>query len=412
VFKFIRIFLLILIGLFVQFDFLGTVGAIVIKIVLLAGISWELYELWQEQEMRSKDEDDDSGGISSVMDQEEMEVNTNLSIFDIAIYKLKTLFELEGKYQDFLREQFGLIWNLVLPHNGYLIYKGANGTLRVLHKKLRAGVTWQLRYERLPVLDFVDQHNGILIENTLLDADRILPFYGDKNYKPQAFLAFSTEFHTEEKLYWIFDADTNDFFNREDIPVILSINHSVQTLLELALREKKLEDFYKYEQDKLEVAKKMNYVLDLDSAVEAYSEFLIRQFEATKLTIAFRLEDNKAKIHKSIGLEDPFKKGYEFVLDEGLNGWVIMKNKPYLIDNIDKGDYFIPRFSRSEKTNYGLKCFLSVPIEVEGNAMGLVTLEHKQENKYQEQDKERLKTFTEIFAQTIYRIKTEEKIGG
>ena len=410
-FKFIRIFLLVLIGLFVQFDFLGAAGAVIIKLVLLIGISWELYELWQEQELRKKDTLDESDVISSAPIEEE-EKETSISIFDIAIYRLKTLIELEGKYLDFLREQFALIWNLILPHNGYLIYRSENGRLRLLHQKIRAGVDWHFKNDSLPVLDFVDQHNGMLVENTLLDADRIIPFYRDKSYRPQAFLAFSTPFHTEEKLYWIFDADSNDFFNNEDVPVILSINGNIQNMLELALKEKKLEDFYLYEQDKVEIAKALNVSQTLDQAVEAFAQFLTKQFEASKLTIAFRTEGNKAVIHKSIGLDDPFKQGYEFVLDEGLNGWVIMKNKPYLIDNIDKGDYFIPRFSRSEKTNYGIKCFLSVPIEQENAAIGLVTLEHKQDNKYKELDKERLKTFTEIFAQTVNRIKQEEKIGG
>jgi len=110
-----------------------------------------------------------------------------------------------------------------------------------------------------------------------------------------------------------------------------------------------------------------------------------------------------ATIEKSVGLDDPFKQGYEFSLNEGLNGWVILKNKPYLIDNIDKGEYFIPRFVRSEKTNYSLRSFLSVPIQAENGALGMITLEDKTENKYTEKDKHSLMQFADILATALGR---------
>ena len=110
-----------------------------------------------------------------------------------------------------------------------------------------------------------------------------------------------------------------------------------------------------------------------------------------------------AVIKKAIGTDDPFKSGYEFPLDEGLNGFVIMKNKPHLIEDIEKGEYFVPRFSKEEKTNYGLRSYLSVPIEIKSNAIGMVTLEHKIENKYSINDKKNLINYSAILANALYR---------
>ena len=164
-----------------------------------------------------------------------------------------------------------------------------------------------------------------------------------------------------------------------------------------------LEKRFSGEQLKFNLADKLNLSPSLESSIGTFTQFLVDKFEASKLTVALRTSANEAVIQKAIGIEDPFKEGYAFPLDEGLNGWVITKNNAYLIDNIDKGEYFIPRFSRSEKTNYDLRSFLSTPISLDGKALGMITLEDKTENKYNDEDKDRLMLYSAILAKAIRR---------
>ncbi len=406
--KLIRIFLLALIGIFVQFGFLGAVGAVLLKLLILAGIAYELYDIWRSESAAEQDERD----FSENTEQEEEALQEPLPFFDIVRVNLKTLLDFNGQYLDFLKEQFSLIWNLTLPHNGYIFYQSSGDALRLIYKRNRPGVIGTLTQGIPPLFDFIRKQQGVLIENNLLNANHILPFYGADSFTPQSFLAFVTDFNSGERLYWIFDADSSDFFNHEDKATLHVINRNVRLMLNLAMQKKSLTGNLQENAQQLKFAQQLNGCTKLDEGLETLADFLVQQFEATKLTIAVKSDNDKAMIKKAVGIEDPFKEGFEFTLDEGLNGWVILKNKPYLIDNIDKGDYFIPRFTRTEKTNYGLRAFLSVPLHVNGEAVGLITLEDKRENNFTKDDKERLKQYSEIFSLSLKRFMNENPIGG
>ena len=90
-------------------------------------------------------------------------------------------------------------------------------------------------------------------------------------------------------------------------------------------------------------------------------------------------------------------------MDQGLTGWVIEKNKPYLIEDLEKGEYFIPRYTKEEKTNHGLRSFLVMPFEANGKVYGSLTLEHKIPQKYTEKDKHHLQQIISIFNTTYLR---------
>jgi len=406
--KLIRIFLLALIGTFVQFEFLGTVGGVLIKVLILAGIAYELYDLWKRD---NEGQEEDSAPFEE-MPAEAEGTHDPLPFFDIVRINLKNLLDFDARYLDFLKEQFALIWNLTLPHNGYIFFQGSGDTLRLLYKRNRPGVSGTLSKGMPPLFDLIRKQQGILIENNLLDANHILPFYGADSFTPQSFMAFVSEFESGERLYWIFDADSPDFFNHEDEASLHVLNRNIQLMLNLAMQKKSLSGNLQENAQQLKFAQQLNGCTGLEEGLEVLADFLVQQFEAAKLTIAVKSAPEKAVIKKAVGIEDPFKEGFEFTLDEGLNGWVILKNKPYLIDNIDKGDYFIPRFTRTEKTNYGLRAFLAVPLHVNKEAVGLITLEDKRENNFTKDDKERLKQYAEIFSLSLKRFMNETPIGG
>ena len=108
-------------------------------------------------------------------------------------------------------------------------------------------------------------------------------------------------------------------------------------------------------------------------------------YQADRLTISILKQDLRvATIKKVIGQSDIYPETTEFNIDEGLTGWVIAKNKPYLIEDLEKGEYFIPRYSKQEKTNYGLRSFLGIPLTAVNRVFGALTLEHNQVNQYNE----------------------------
>ena len=111
-------------------------------------------------------------------------------------------------------------------------------------------------------------------------------------------------------------------------------------------------------------------------------------FQFDRLTISMVNSDTKesAKIVKVDGQIDEFPEGTEFSVFDGLTGWVIRKNRPLILSDLEKGDLFRPRFSKKEQTNYALRSFLGVPIAYQRKIYGALSLESKHPDFYSDWD--------------------------
>ncbi len=397
-YKLIALYLLAILGIFIEPDFLGSVGNILLKLIILGGISYLIYDVWNEKEEAEKGSAEDPALARPATDAPTME-----PIFENISVRLDYYFQHDPGFRNFLTGQFSICRRYTAASNGYLIYKDSDKNGRVLHYEAPYALHAEEPNAFITLMALADQHNGILIENQLHNADALFSFYTTEAYTPRALLAFKTELNAHQRLYWFFDAPENDFFNVQDKAVFEIINNDTAFGTISALEKQELNQRHATHLRALDVAKELNRAESTEECIDLISDHLVVFFEASKLTIALRTDEEKAVIYKSIGIEDPFKQGSEFSLNEGLNGWVIIKNKPYLIDNIDKGEYFIPRFTRSEKTNYSLRSFLSVPIPGENEALGMITLEDKTENKFSEEDKQNLITCADILSAGLKR---------
>ena len=401
-YKLIGLYLLIVIGIFIEFSFLGSIGNILIKLIITAGISYLMYGYWiAEQNNQAQEEEADFEREDEPILPEE---NTPL-FFDISSTHLTELLEHNDQYSEFIKNQFMIVWDFIYPKNGYIIYRNPEDQMRLIHKNLQPDILIQIDKYPTSLFTLIENKEGILIENKIEQNLNLIPFYQDSDYNPQSLLAFMIKLESGEKLYWIFDSDIAENFNTHDMAIIERIIKNTNAITFEALKSFSLNNSCIFINNKFEIAEKLNTAESTNECLEYFCDFMINNFEASKLTIAMRedSDSHSAVIKKAIGTDDPYKSGYEFQLDEGLNGFVIQKNKPHLIENIEKGEYFVPRFSKEEKTNYGLRSFLSVPIEIKSNAMGMVTLEDKLENKYTVEDKINLIKYSAILANALYR---------
>lgn len=411
---FIAIYLLIIIGIFVKFNFLGSYNFIV-QILILASISYFLYEIWKERSAQGHDEHDEVSKAAKGETTEDNKENLKSSFFDIKVSGIKSLFEQHPGYKYFVINQFMLIWDFIFPKNGYIMFKDEKNVVSLIHNNLQPEITIDFDKKPLALLKLIENKNGILVENHIDETLHLIPFYQNTSYKPKSLLGFVLPLESAERMYWIFDSDLAENFNMEDLSIIDRIvkNTSAMTL-EALQRLATQVNIYSIEQ-KFEIAWRLNRAAKRDECLDTFCDFVIEHFQASKLTIAIRknwfIQADTAVIQKTIGLDDPFKVGFEFPIAEGLNGWVIMKNKPHLIHDIEQGEYFVPRFSKQEKTNYGIRSFLSVPISFDGEAIGMVTLEENQPNKYTTEDKLNLIVFTEILANALNRFNNLETLN-
>jgi GAF domain-containing protein len=111
-------------------------------------------------------------------------------------------------------------------------------------------------------------------------------------------------------------------------------------------------------------------------------------FDFDRLTISTvdEKDADHGVIRKVIGQRDGMGEGFRFPLADGLSGWVIRRNKPLLLGDLEKGDLFRPRYTRDDKSNYGLRSFIGVPITFQNQVFGLISLENKQPDYYTDWD--------------------------
>ena len=406
---FVVLFLLAFVGLFVNPESWSYWVKLIFKLLIFSGIGFLLYRLWNY--VQEEEEADEQQELP-----EEKELVKDQPIFENRAVLFSRALQKNPEVLDVLKKQFSVIWNLILPHNGFLLLMLPKREIILLHKLVRHEVFRSPKNKPIPVLDLVDSAHGFLVENHLENGSNLIPFYNPEAYVPRSFLAFRTELEKNLHLYWLFDAELVDFFNEEDRTTLNKINELTLSYLNYVLLVEKLKEETREKGKMLDLAREVSSAKNLKAAVSRFSEFLAHEFQASKLTIAFRkdfdLNEARGVVFYAIGKEDPFKTGTEFLLEEGLNGWVILKNRPYLLDDIDKGEYFVPRFSRSEKTNYGLRAFLSVPIEYQEQAIGMVTLEDSKAGKFSVIEKEKLQRYTMLFSQSINRLVYENQVGG
>ena len=409
--KYILLYLLAIIGIFVEFSFLGIVGNIIFKLLIFGGISYFLYDIW-----RHSNDEQDTESQPNEIEQPESEApsENDAVVFDNST--LQAILSREGTALEFVQNEFAVIWGFILPDNGYLFLRGSDGSLKNLHHKHQSYIQAQMDKKPDLLIDLLNRGQNVLIEKDIQPASNLLPFYDENEYKPRSLLAIKTKVTEQETLYFLYDSKAPNAFNSEDISILENINATIASVLRKLLEVDSLSGALSREQNLLKIANILNAAENLDSCINAMSTIIANHFEADKLTIAFKndtgSEGATAVIKKAIGIDDPFKRGYEFSLEDGLNGWVISKNKPYLLGNIDKGEYFVPRFTKEEKTNYGIKSFLSVPVSVDDEAAGLITLEDTTIDKYSEEDKKRLQDFSRIFAYAVKRFLKTNKNGG
>ncbi|RKY84288.1 hypothetical protein DRQ09_08840 [candidate division KSB1 bacterium] len=132
-----------------------------------------------------------------------------------------------------------------------------------------------------------------------------------------------------------------------------------------------------------EISKKLNSNLGFDEIIDILIDILKKIFNYDRISISFiEDESGNAIIKKVVGQTDEFVENYKFSIEEGLNGWVIRKNKSILVSDLEKGDYFIPRYTIKEKSNHELRSFVAAPISYHNRCLGVISVESRKPNLY------------------------------
>jgi len=402
--NFIIIIVISLFGFFVNLEFLGGVGNSVLKICLFFGLGYALYLLYRETEQEEAIQSIETEKHDIPAERSKISIKGNLLSHNKESV-VELLNDKELSANSLVISQFEILYNFFIPNNGY-IFLETNEHTRLFYKTIKTGVAWKESPEVPQIIKLIKNHNDdILVENNLNQQSQVLPFYDANNYNPGSIFGMKTPLGDAQAFYFIFDVPDNGFFNEEDFNVPVQVNFTLQYMIKNALELKDLKKDFVNETTKLKLNEQLNKSITQNELIANFVEFLADIFEAHKLTVALkdRNNDNIAEIIKTVGQMDSIKEGTRFAIDEGLCGKVILNNQIYLIDDIEKDGYFIPRFSKNEKTNFGLRSFLGIPLTIENEAVGVISMEHKMPNTYTKHHKDLLKNYTIHFEAAMQR---------
>jgi GAF domain-containing protein len=162
----------------------------------------------------------------------------------------------------------------------------------------------------------------------------------------------------------------------------------------------------------IQLEKHFETAVNEESILSIFIEGIKKIFSFDRFTFCTR-EGNNGIIRFVHGIVDELEEGYRFPLDEGLTGWILKRNAPLRIDDMEEGDYIRPRYSRDENPKHGLRSFLGIPMGREGEgAWACVSLESKQPGQYSEKAKDVLSTLLISLQLSLERIRLNRQIQG
>jgi GAF domain-containing protein len=321
-------------------------------------------------------------------------------------WRVRELIEGDERTGQYLNDQFEILSGLIFPDSGWIFFKENDQIIVVTHKNFvdQPQPDIQESYSISGLMQIVDESDKIVIENNIDRADNLLPLYTGIDYSVKSFMGIPITIQNREKIFFVFDSHHTEHFSKDDMPLFAKLAENTGIWIQNRVNAYALLTNTKSQVKLLDFAKNLNSSKTINSAIEKFSLLISNEFEATRLTISLLKKDkNMGVIKKVIGQTDDFTENLEFNLEEGLTGWIISKQKPYLIDDLEKGEYFIPRYSKNEKTNFGFRSFLGVPIIAEDHIFGAVTLEHRRPNKFGDTDKRKIQEFVDTFSTTFLR---------
>ena len=393
------IVVLALLGIFVHPFAPGTVDFIY-RFVVFSVLTYLVYINWRSSEEEIVETSAPKPPVTKPVRKElPLELNSSRDFANFLQH--------DDRIEEFLRAQFHIIQSVLIAENGWVFLKKNSDTIKKIHFEKFLGSDINPEGDEFSLsglMKILDEDEKILIENNLKEKQGLFSYYSGQTYNPASFLGFPIDIHEGMRFLMVFDSQNENHFNPDDRPILNLIRHNARTFILNRMKAYELLKDLTEREKLLKFAVLLNGCKTLSIALSKLAEVVSQEYEATRLTVCTNKSDsNHAVIRKVIGQKDDYDESFEFEIDQGLAGWVIDKNKPYLIEDMEKGEYFIPRYTKEEKTNFGLRSFLGIPIQADDKVFGALTLEHSSPGKYTEEDLKNMTHLVSIFSTTFLR---------
>ncbi|MBN2415957.1 GAF domain-containing protein [bacterium] len=175
---------------------------------------------------------------------------------------------------------------------------------------------------------------------------------------------------------------TVDHFSDDDKEILVRFGRLMTRVMAVCYTGLRWEADRTVYQVHLDLEKALQQCVDEDCIIDAFIGQLRKLLSIDRFTYC-RREGEEGTVVYVYGQVDHVDRGQRFPLDEGLNGWVLRRNAPLIIPDIEEGRYIRPRYFKDEDIKHGLHSFLGIPLARPGaDAWGCLSLENRASAMY------------------------------
>jgi len=259
--------------------------------------------------------------------------------------------------------------------------------------------------EDIGFLEKIITEKKAVLENGLPE-ESFLP--GFEEIGIQSYVGVPLEYMSETLGILAVGSRASGSFSEEDVHFLKQaarVLARVMTDYHRGLRWEKDQQIYRIH---LELEKDLRQARDEESAFLVFAEHIKKLFPFNRMTLSIR-DGLEGEVRQIYGQMEPVPVGMRFPLDEGLTGWVIKRNSPLLVEDLEKGEYIRPRYMKNERGRHGLHCFLGIPAGNTDGAWGCLSLESAVAGQYAEKGKEIFIQLASPLASTLERIYMKDR---
>lgn len=250
------------------------------------------------------------------------------------------------------------------------------------------------------LIDYVVQQNGAIQESSL-PAGTCLAGIED-----QEICSFAgVPLIVDEKITGVLAAGSKaqEHFSENDLKLMNQCGLVICQVMSVYHRAWRKEIQETLWQTQIEMEKALRETENEMQAFNVFVQFILRLFTFDRCVLCYE-NQKEGEIRQVFGQIDHLDRGTRFPLDEGLMGWVIKRNSPLMIEDMQKGSYVRPRYYEGEDSKHGFHSMLGVPLGYQ-EAWGCIGIESKRIGQFKEREKNGLLTMLPFFELTLERFR-------
>ncbi|MCK5146794.1 GAF domain-containing protein [bacterium] len=264
----------------------------------------------------------------------------------------------------------------------------------------------------VPEGDLVSQiisSNDSIIKPLLTEADKLS---GYDDIEPHSLIGVPVTIDDECKGVLVAVSETHGHFGDGDIEILsrfAQLAAQVMTICHRGLHWEMDQEVYEVH---LHFEKELESCSDEESTCTSFLYHVKQLFPLDRFTFSKNV-NGEGEICYVYGQIDQIDQGIRFPLDGGLNGWLIKRNAPLIIQDIEDGRYIRPRYFADEDSKHGMHSFLGIPLKSgQDQAWGCISLESKRPNEYGAKAKEVLEILAIPFQLAYERLHLPNSDNG